>query len=64
MTLAERDAQIIWHPYTQMQTAGLPVGIVRGEGAVLFGEDGKEYIDAISSWWVNLYGHAHPHIAL
>jgi adenosylmethionine-8-amino-7-oxononanoate aminotransferase len=63
MTLAERDAQIIWHPYTQMQTAGLPVGIVRGEGAVLFGEDGKEYIDAISSWWVNLYGHAHPHIA-
>jgi adenosylmethionine-8-amino-7-oxononanoate aminotransferase len=63
MTLAERDAKIIWHPYTQMQTAGLPVGIVRGEGAVLFGEDGKEYIDAVSSWWVNLYGHAHPHIA-
>ncbi|SFT22552.1 adenosylmethionine--8-amino-7-oxononanoate transaminase [Mucilaginibacter polytrichastri] len=63
MTLAERDAKIIWHPYTQMQTAGLPVGIVRGEGAVLFDEDGKEYIDAISSWWVNLYGHAHPHIA-
>ena len=63
MTLAERDAQIIWHPYTQMQTAGLPVGIVRGEGAVLFGEDGREYIDAVSSWWVNLYGHAHPYIA-
>ncbi|NCD72034.1 adenosylmethionine--8-amino-7-oxononanoate transaminase [Mucilaginibacter agri] len=63
MTLAERDAQIIWHPYTQMQTAGLPVGIVRGEGALLFDENGKEYIDAVSSWWVNLYGHAHPHIA-
>jgi len=63
MTLAERDAKIIWHPYTQMQTAGLPVGIVRGEGAVLFDEDGKEYIDAVSSWWVNLYGHAHPYIA-
>lgn len=63
MTLAERDAKIIWHPYTQMQTAGLPVGIVRGEGACVYDEDGKEYIDAISSWWVNLYGHAHPHIA-
>lgn len=63
MTLAERDAQIIWHPYTQMQTAGLPVGIVRGEGAILFDEHGKEYIDAVSSWWVNLHGHAHPHIA-
>jgi adenosylmethionine-8-amino-7-oxononanoate aminotransferase len=63
MTLAERDAKIIWHPYTQMQTAGLPVGIVRGEGAILFDEDGKEYIDAVSSWWVNLYGHAHPYIA-
>ncbi|MCJ8211217.1 adenosylmethionine--8-amino-7-oxononanoate transaminase [Mucilaginibacter sp. RS28] len=63
MTLAERDAKVIWHPYTQMQTAGLPVGIVKGEGAVLFDEDGKQYIDAISSWWVNLYGHAHPYIA-
>ncbi|QQL51296.1 adenosylmethionine--8-amino-7-oxononanoate transaminase [Mucilaginibacter ginkgonis] len=63
MSLAERDAKVIWHPYTQMQTAGLPVGIVRGDGACVYDEDGKEYIDAISSWWVNLYGHAHPYIA-
>lgn len=63
MTLAERDAKLIWHPYTQMQTAGLPVGIIRGEGACVYDENGKEYIDAVSSWWVNLYGHAHPHIA-
>ena len=63
MTLAERDAKVIWHPYTQMKTAGLPIGIVRGDGACLYDENGKEYIDAISSWWVNLYGHSHPYIA-
>ena len=33
MNLSERDEKVIWHPYTQMQTAGLPVAIVRGEGA-------------------------------
>jgi adenosylmethionine-8-amino-7-oxononanoate aminotransferase len=63
MNLAERDQQLIWHPYTQMQTAGLPVPIVKGEGALLYDADGKTYIDAVSSWWVNLHGHCHPHIA-
>ena len=63
MNLAERDSKVIWHPYTQMQTAGLPVAIVRGEGARLYDESGNEYIDAISSWWVNVHGHAHPYIA-
>lgn len=63
MSLSERDHQVIWHPYTQMKTAALPVAIVRGEGALLYAEDGKEYIDAVASWWVNLHGHAHPHIA-
>ncbi len=61
--LAERDRAVIWHPFTQMQTAPLPVPIVRGEGSVLYGADGREYLDMISSWWVNLHGHAHPHIA-
>ncbi|WP_370589794.1 adenosylmethionine--8-amino-7-oxononanoate transaminase [Rufibacter sp. LB8] len=61
--LSERDLAVNWHPYTQMQTAPPPIGIVRGEGAILYSEDGKEYIDAVSSWWVNLHGHAHPHIA-
>jgi len=46
-----------------MQTAGLPVAIVRGEGACLYDEDGKEYIDAVSSWWVNVHGHANRYIA-
>ena len=53
----------IWHPYTQMQTAGLPVNIVRGEGAYLYSEAGDKYIDAVSSWWTNIHGHAHPYIA-
>ncbi|MCC2545429.1 adenosylmethionine--8-amino-7-oxononanoate transaminase [Hymenobacter sp. BT175] len=63
MTLAERDHAVVWHPYTQMQTAPLPIPIVRGEGAWLYAEDGTAYLDAIASWWVNLHGHAHPHIA-
>ncbi|MDB5263169.1 MAG: adenosylmethionine--8-amino-7-oxononanoate transaminase [Adhaeribacter sp.] len=60
--LAQRDQQIIWHPYTQMQTAPPPLPIVRGEGALLYDEAGTAYIDAVSSWWVNLHGHCHPHI--
>jgi len=63
MGLAERDLKVIWHPYTQMQTAQPPIPIVKGEGALLFDEGGKTYIDAVSSWWVNIHGHAHPYIA-
>ncbi len=63
MSLIDRDLKVIWHPYTQMQTAMPPIPIVRGEGACLYDEDGKCYIDAISSWWVNIHGHAHPYIA-
>ena len=62
-SLAERDQNVIWHPYTQMKTAALPIPIVKGEGALLYAEDGKTYIDAVASWWVNLHGHAHPYIA-
>jgi len=63
MSLVERDLKVIWHPYTQMKTALPPVPIVRGEGACLYDENGKRYIDAVSSWWVNIHGHAHPYIA-
>lgn len=62
-TLIERDQATIWHPYTQAQTAVPPVPIVRGEGVYLIDDQGKKYIDAISSWWVNIHGHAHPYIA-
>ncbi|SKB42374.1 adenosylmethionine--8-amino-7-oxononanoate transaminase [Daejeonella lutea] len=62
-SLAERDQAVIWHPYTQMQTAAAPIPIVRGDGVHLIAEDGTKYIDAVSSWWVNIHGHAHPYIA-
>ncbi|HIA11889.1 MAG TPA: adenosylmethionine--8-amino-7-oxononanoate transaminase [Flavobacteriales bacterium] len=63
MSLSERDLKVLWHPYTQMKTARSPIGIVRGEGAWLYDEDGNGYLDAISSWWVNTMGHSNPHIA-
>ena len=63
MSLVDRDLKVIWHPYTQMQTALPPIPIVRGEGTCLYDTDGKKYIDAVSSWWVNIHGHAHPYIA-
>jgi len=63
MSLSQRDDNIIWHPYTQMKTSDLPIAIVKGEAEFLIDDTGKRYIDAVSSWWVNLHGHAHPHIA-
>lgn len=62
-TLAQRDQQAIWHPFTQHQTAALPMPIASGRGAYLYDEQGKAYLDLISSWWVNLHGHSHPAIA-
>src|SRR5262245_60358122 len=53
----------IWHPYTQEATDLPPLEIVRGEGAYLYTCDGRWVLDAISSWWVNLHGHAHRLIA-
>ena len=58
-----REGGNIWYPYTQMKTSGAPIRIVRGEGAYLYDDAGNQYIDAISSWWTNIHGHAHPHIA-
>jgi adenosylmethionine-8-amino-7-oxononanoate aminotransferase len=57
------DARYVWHPYTQHATAPLPVPIVRAEGARLHTADGRVLLDAISSWWVTLHGHANPVIA-
>jgi len=53
----------IWHPFTQEALDPQPVHIERGEGVYLYTRDGRKLIDAISSWWVNLHGHAHPSIA-
>jgi adenosylmethionine-8-amino-7-oxononanoate aminotransferase len=62
-SLTDRDAAIIWHPYTQHKSAAIPLPIVKGEGVYLIDENGNKFIDAISSWWTNLHGHAHPYIA-
>ena len=61
--LSERDLRVIWHPYTRQLDMPPPLPLVRGEGALLFDEAGKAYIDASSSWWVNIHGHANPYIA-
>src|SRR5213595_2020118 len=53
----------IWHPYTQEATELPPIPIDRGKGAYLYTRDGQRLLDGISSWWVNLHGHAHPLIA-
>jgi adenosylmethionine---8-amino-7-oxononanoate aminotransferase len=61
----ERDLAALWHPCTQMKDhEWLPlIPIRRGQGVWLEDYDGRRYLDAISSWWVNLFGHANPHIA-
>ena len=63
--LAARDLKHLWHPCTQMHDhESIPmVPIVRGEGAWLIDADGSRYLDGISSWWTNLFGHANPRIA-
>jgi len=63
MSLREKDKKYIWHPFTQMKTAEAAIPIVKGEGTLLIDDIGNTYIDAISSWWVNLHGHSHPYIA-
>jgi len=62
--LAARDLRVLWHPCTQMHDhAGFPpIPIRRGEGVWLEDYNGRRYLDAISSWWVNLFGHSNPRI--
>src|SRR3954452_9085913 len=63
MQLVERDRKYIWHPFTQQKNITDPIPIIKGKGSLLIDENGNSYIDAISSWWVNLHGHAHSYIA-
>jgi adenosylmethionine-8-amino-7-oxononanoate aminotransferase len=53
----------LWHPFTQEGADPAPLRIRRGEGVFLETQDGRQILDAISSWWVNLHGHSHPAIA-
>ncbi len=61
--VAALDARHVWHPYTQHWQAPAPVDVVRARGATLHTRDGRAILDAISSWWVTLHGHAEPTIA-
>ena len=62
--IVARSLASVWHPCTQMKHhEQFPlVPIARGEGAWLIDFEGKRYLDAVSSWWVNLFGHANPRI--
>jgi adenosylmethionine-8-amino-7-oxononanoate aminotransferase len=64
MNLAERSRRAVWHPCTQMKRHEREplLSIVRAEGVWLIDEQGRRYLDAVSSWWVNLFGHGHPGI--
>ncbi len=59
----QRDAQSIWHPFSPLKGSIPHLPIVKAQGPYLITEDGRQILDAISSWWVNLHGHSHPVIA-
>ena len=60
----QRSCSAVWLPCTQMKQLETfpPLPIARGEGVWLYDYEGKRYLDAVSSWWVNLFGHANPRI--
>lgn len=62
--LSAHSNQAVWHPCTQMKHHETfpPLSIAKGTGAWLYDESGKRYLDTISSWWVNLFGHCNPRI--
>jgi adenosylmethionine-8-amino-7-oxononanoate aminotransferase len=56
----QADAKHVWHPFTQMQNAAVPIPVESAEGSIIRDVNGREIIDAVSSWWVNIHGHCHP----
>ena len=62
--LVKKDLKVVWHPCTQMKDhEKIPlIPIKSGKGVWLEDFDGKKYIDAISSWWVNIFGHSNGYI--
>lgn len=63
MNYSEFDRKYIWHPFTQEATAPLNINIVKGKDAYLWDENGKQYLDLVSSWWTNCHGHSNEKIA-
>jgi adenosylmethionine-8-amino-7-oxononanoate aminotransferase len=62
-SLVQQDSEYIWHPFTQHGLLHAPIAVKRGEGSYLYDENNQQYLDLISSWWVNCHGHSHPVIA-
>ncbi|MDF1881037.1 adenosylmethionine--8-amino-7-oxononanoate transaminase [Sulfurimonas sp. MAG313] len=64
-SIAKRDLDVLWHPCTQMKDHEfLPMTPIKsGKGVWLEDFDGNKYIDAIASWWVNIFGHVNPYIS-
>lgn len=52
----------VWYPFTPMLQAPEPIHVLSGSGALLHTADGRSIIDAVSSWWTNIHGHAHPYL--
>lgn len=63
MNLQQKDEKYIWHPYTHQKDRLPAIPIIKGDGAILIDENGNRYIDAVSSWWVNIHGHGNKFIA-
>lgn len=63
MSWLENDQKSVWHPFTAVNEDTINIPLERGEGCWLIDAEGNRYLDAISSWWVNLHGHSNPYIA-
>ncbi len=61
-SLAERDQKVVWHPYTYLKEFPGAIAVERTEAEFLLTSDGRRLLDAVSSWWVNVHGHSHPHL--
>jgi len=63
MSLTQKDFEFIWHPYTHQKNRSPSIPIVKAKKTLLYDGNGNKYIDAISSWWVNIHGHGNKYIA-
>lgn len=62
MSILKDDLKYVWHPFTSLRSAQLPIPIVKAKNAILVDANGNEIIDAISSWWTNIHGHCNQYI--
>lgn len=63
MSLTDKDFKYIWHPYTHQKNRLPAIPVTKGKKTLLYDENGNKYIDAVSSWWVNIHGHGNKYIA-